>query len=301
MEEGKQQKQRISVSIYMGEDAPEYGRGVTYMTANVPESRRHQRVPALDATHTQVRPSTQAIRARELQRPGFHFSTADHREAFIARYPMLSDIFDDSGIVEGVPLAQACPDPEQTLLLLALSAQPPYPWTPVCLDSIADLVGELANRQHPTLRWELARIDLLINRQADIHNLSDLRNLRCGWDLYHIRLLDHLHEEEVHSFPLCLRLAGTGGAVLPTRWECARLLALMGESHVQALIEIDEMLILARRASLAARDPDLTVIVRALAAMRDALIVHTELENNALLPRCLRLAMSNGMSSEPEI
>lgn len=270
------------------------------MPPNTPESRRHQRVPALDSTHTNVRPSAQEIRARELQRPGFHFSVDDRREEFTTRYPMLSDIFDELGIVEGVPLSLAHPDPQQALLQLALSAQPPYPWPPVKQDAIADLVGDLVHRQHPTLRWELARIDLLINRQADIHNLGDLRNLRCGWDLYHIRLLDHLHEEEVHSFPLCLRLAGTGGPALPTRWECARLLALMGESHVQALIEIDEMLILARRASIAARDPDLTVIVRGLEAMRDALIVHTEVENNALLPRCLRLAMSNGMSSDAE-
>ncbi len=271
------------------------------MPPTTPESRRHQRVPALDVTHTQVRPSAQEIRERELQRPGFHFSAADQREAFTARYPMLGEIFDELGIVEGLPLVQAHPDPQQALLLLALSAQPPFPWPTGSTDSIVELVGELADRHHPTLRWELARLDLLINRQADLHNISDLRNLRCGWDLYSLRLLDHLNDEEVHSFPLCLRLAGSDGSALPTRWECARLLALMGESHVQALIEIDEMLVLARRASLAVRDPDLTVIVRGLAAMRDALIVHTDLENNALLPRCLRLAMSNGMSSGAEV
>jgi iron-sulfur cluster repair protein YtfE (RIC family) len=265
------------------------------MPPTTPESRRHQRVPALDATHTQVRPSAQEIRAREHQRPGFHFSVEDHREAFTARYPMLGGIFDDLGVREGVPLAQAHPDPQQALLLMALSAHPPFPWPTGNHDSIVELVGELVNRHHPTLRWEMARIDLLINRQADLHNIGDLRNLRCGWDLYHIRLLDHLNDEELHSFPLCLRLAGSGGSALPTRWECARLLALMGESHVQALIEIDEMLVLARRASLAVRDPDLTVIVRGLSEMRDALIVHTDLENNVLLPRCLRLAMGNGM------
>jgi iron-sulfur cluster repair protein YtfE (RIC family) len=268
------------------------------MPPNTPESRRHQRVPALDSTQAQLRPSALEIRLRERLRPGFHFSADDHREAFTARYSMLSDTFDELGIVEGVPLSRACPDPHQVLHRLALTAQPPYPWTAVSLESIADLVGDFVNRQHPTLRWEMARIDLLINRQAEVHNLSDLRSMRCGWALFHERLLDHLHEEEVQAFPLCLRLAGTAGRPLPTRWECAKELALMSVTHVQALLEIDEMLVLARRASLAVRDPDLTVTVRSLVAMRDALIVHTDLENNALLPRCLRLAMSDGVSSE---
>jgi iron-sulfur cluster repair protein YtfE (RIC family) len=253
---------------------------------------RPRLLPALDPDRAPNRPSAQEIHARERQRPGFAFAVRDHGSDFIAAYPELEQVWAGLGLEPGDTLAEGCADPQAALLELARAARPPHRWsTGIVSAPVPALVAELAERQHRTLRWELARLELLIDRQATAHHRLGVRTLRCGWGLFRDRLLEHLHEEEVECFPLCLRLAGDGSEPLPPAGECALRLALMGETHRQTLDELDELLVLARRADLSVMDPDLDVVVHGFEALRTALIIHTGLEGSSLMPRCARLAL----------
>jgi len=240
-------------------------------------TRRLRRLPALDPSIAPARPSISQIRERERKRPGFAFSVHD-----------LCLLLNES-------LARQCQDPQLVLLELARMALPPHHWSAVPSSaSVQEMIVELVDHQHRTLRWELSRLAVLVDWLADRHNRSDLRSLRCGWEIFHDRLLEHLHDEETDCFPLCLVLseAGSQHEGLPTSGDCMLRLASMGETHKQALAELDEMLVLAQRADLSFISPEAGAVVRGIDAMRSALSVHTDIEGGLLLPRCLKLAFS---------
>jgi len=261
------------------------------MSDTAPTTRRLVRVPALDPECASSRLSGVQLRERELRRPGFHFAATDAPEEFIAAYPELEQVCAEWELPTGHAIGERRPDATRILLELARRAQPPYHWFDCGDLGISHLIDELEVRHHPALRSELARLDLLIARQAEMHNRADVRTLRCGWEMFRDRFLDHLHEEEAHCFPLCRFLDQARSELLPTRAQCASQLAIMGHSHAQSQSELDEMLVLARRADIAVIDPDLGVVVHGLVAMRQALVLHTGLENGSLLKRCALLAI----------
>lgn len=231
------------------------------------------------------------LRERELRRPGFHFASADAPEDFISAYPELAQICAEWELCTGQAIGERGPAATQILLELARRAQPPYHGFDCGEVNISRLIDELVDQHHPALRWELARLDLLVARQSELRNRADVRTLHCGWEVFRDRFLDHLHEEEVHCFPLCRFLDQARSELLPSRAQCASQLAIMGNSHAQSQSELDEMLVLARRADIAVIEPDLGVVVHGLVAMRQALVLHTELENGSLLKRCALLAI----------
>ena len=250
------------------------------------------RIPALDPALTRTRPSSADIRHREALRPGIHFTPDDRRLEVVRMYPELDQVCDELGIPPDGAVADSSEGAPWSLHALAISALPPYHWSPAIPAAIADLVHELRDIHHPALRCEITRLDLLITTQTDRHYAMDLRTLRCGWEIFRDVMLDHLHEEEQDCFPVCLSLDAQRTHPPLSGTHCAQLLATMIESHSQALTSLQEMLVLARRASVTVTDPDLAVVVRGLEAMRDALVIHTDWEGNRLLPLCLRIALS---------
>ncbi|HEX3135099.1 MAG TPA: hypothetical protein VHX44_16155 [Planctomycetota bacterium] len=229
-------------------------------------------------------------RQAEKRRIGFAFSDHDKRADFVAAYPELDALCERIGFNWDNTVADWSRDTGWVMLELARGAQPPPTRTGDDLGSasLAELVDHLLRYHHQPLRCELNRLALLIRHLARAHaHQRDIQALASGFALLRDSLLVHLLQEELEAFPLCLELEAlqrTDGD--PVDASFAEPLHFMAAGHLETGDDLDRLGQLATRAGLS-NDPDVELVIRALAAMERDLRVHTAIENEILLPAAL--------------
>ncbi len=255
---------------------------------------RPQRIPALEPALAPPRSSLQEVRERERQRPGFSFSSRDLRSDFAAVYPELDALCVELGLERTASPDTGCRDPRQALLRLARCAQPLLSYSITSAKApIPELVAVLRDKQHQAIRCEMARLDLIIGHLDSTHNRMELHALKSRWDIFRVGLLEHMQEEELGCFPFCVRLTGAKPAELPSMQECMLIISRMNDTHQRTSEEMDEVMVLANRADFAVIDPDLAIIETGLDNLLMALTIHSELESDCLLPRCVEIVFKS--------
>ena len=149
---------------------------------------------------------------------------------------------------------------------------------------LADAV-KVADHHHQPLRCELNRLSLLIRHLARAHpHQRDIQALASGFALLRDSLLVHLLQEELEAFPLCLELEAMKlASTTAFDTTLAEPLHFMAAGHLETGDDLTRLGQLALRAGLTS-DPDVDLVIRALAAMERDLAVHTAIENEILLP-----------------
>lgn len=229
-------------------------------------------------------------RQAERRRVGFAFSERDKRADFVANYPELDALCERIGFGWDHTVAEWCRDHEWVMLELARAAQPPptHPGEDLGSASLAELVDHLLRHHHQPMRCELNRLSLMIRHLAAVHpHHRDIRALASGFFLLRDSLLVHLLQEELEAFPLCLELDALH-RVTTTTFDAtmAEPLHFMAAGHLETSDDLDRLGQLAQRAGLTS-DPDVGLVIQALAAMARDLAVHTTIENEILLPAAL--------------
>lgn len=229
-------------------------------------------------------------RQAEGRRVGFAFSERDKRADFVAAYPELDALCERIGFNWDDTVADWSRDSGWVMLELARGAQPPPLPDEGDLRSasLPELVDHLLRRHHQPLHCELNRVGLLIRHLAGAHpHQRDIQALASGFALLRDSLLVHLLQEELDAFPLCADLEALqhqdGPPLDPT---IAEPLHFMAAGHFETGDDLDRLGQLARRAGLT-NNPDVELVIRALAAMEQDLRVHTTIENEILLPAAL--------------
>lgn len=226
-------------------------------------------------------------RQAERRRTGFAFSERDKRADFVANYPELDALCERIGFGWDLTVSDWCRDHGWVMLELARAAQPPptHPGEDLGSASLAELVDHLLRHHHHPLRCELNRLSLMIRHLAVVHpHQRDIQALASGFFLLRDSLLVHLLQEELEAFPLCLELEAMKLASTTTFDPiAAEPLHFMAAGHLETGDDLERLGQLARRAGLTS-DPDVGLVIQALAAMARDLAVHTAIENEILLP-----------------
>jgi len=227
-------------------------------------------------------------RQAERRRIGFAFCERDKRADFVAAYPELDALCERIGFGWDHTVADWSRDTGWVMLELARAAKPPttHKGNDLASASLTELVDHLLRYHHQPLRCELNRLSLLIHHLAGAHpHQRDIQALASGFALLRDSLLVHLLQEELEAFPLCVALDSpqrttTDGDFIATM---AEPLHFMAAGHLETGDDLNRLAQLAQRAGLS-NDPDAELVIQALRAMELDLRVHTEIENEILLP-----------------
>ncbi len=153
--------------------------------------------------------------------------------------------------------------------------------------TLPELVRDIIDTHHASLRRELRRMEILIRHIGQRHGGPDHKELDGAFRNFTDEMIAHLDHEEAVVFPLSIVIEHASrrlSETIPLDSDVTAAIRFMNLGHDDSAEALSRLIAMIARSSEGASDPDLALIGKGLSAMLADLADHGNKEQGILMP-----------------